>query len=150
MSETNAVNDQITNAVTQVNRLLAEEGDENSQAMARQVMVQAVAMAMQNAVAQQQQAYILRNAATTAAVKAILDASPKEALALVHQKLPGEDVVATLGGLRQLMDELTEPRRNAKTGTAGTTKTGTATKRNRVASGRKANRPASKREGKRK
>jgi len=150
MSETDAVNDQIIDAVTQVNRLLAEGGDENSQVMARQVMVQAVAMAMQNAVAQQQQAYILRNAATAAAVRAILDASPKEALALVHQKLPGEDVVATLGGLRQLMDELTEPRRNAKTGTAGTTKTSTASPRSRVASAQTTSRPASKREGKKK
>jgi hypothetical protein len=100
----NAVNDQIADAVAQVNETVGGASQSQARAMADQVMAHAVALAMQNAVAQQQQAYILRNAVTTAAVRAILQASPEDALRFAREVLAGDDVAQTLERLNGLMD----------------------------------------------
>ena len=56
-----------------------------------------------NAVAQQQQAYILRNAVTTAAARAILQSSPEEALRFAREVLSSDDVAQTLERLGEVM-----------------------------------------------
>ncbi|MBE1160726.1 RebB family R body protein [Dyella sp. 7MK23] len=75
-----------------------------ARAMADQVMAHAIGLAMHNAVAQQQQLYMLRNAMTTAAVNAILEASPEDALRYASEALPGDDIAQTLERLRALME----------------------------------------------
>lgn len=81
----------------------------NGRAMADQVMAFAIGLAMQNAVAQQQQAYILRNAVTTAAARAILQASPEQALRFAREVLSSDDVASTLERLKKLMDDDATP-----------------------------------------
>lgn len=103
---TSAVNSQITDAVKQINASILGNAEALGQAMAQQIMSQSIALAMQNAVAQQQQMYTLRNAVTAAAVKAILEASPEEALQFAREALSGEDVVQTLSSLKDLMDSV--------------------------------------------
>jgi hypothetical protein len=98
-----AVNDQIADAVAQINRTIGEASESQARAMADQVMAHAVALAMQNAVAQQQQAYILRNAVTTAAARAILESSPEDALRFAREVLSGDDVAQTLERLGELV-----------------------------------------------
>lgn len=66
MAKETTVNSQITDAVSQVNEVVGGSSEPQARAMADQVMAHAIGLAMQNAVAQQQQAYILRNAVTTA------------------------------------------------------------------------------------
>ena len=101
-----AVNSQITDAVRQINATILGNAEALSQAMAQQIMTQSIALAMQNAVAQQQQLYTLRNAVTAAAARAILDASPEEALRFAREALAGDDVVSTLASLKDLMDAM--------------------------------------------
>ncbi len=102
------VNSQIQDSVDQVREAVTGLGvsESQSQSLADQIMTQAVGLAMQNAVAQQQQTYVLRNAVTSAAAKAILESSPEEAIQLAKEALSGDDVVATLSGLKKLMDEV--------------------------------------------
>lgn len=99
------VNSQITDAVKQIQTMINSTSNEFSQAVTQQITAQAVGLAMQNAVAQQQELYILRNAIVTAAAKAIIDTDPKEAITLAEQVLSGDDVVATISGLKDLLDE---------------------------------------------
>lgn len=99
----NVVNDQIVDAVAQVNNTIGGASESQARAMADQVMSHAIALAMQNAVAQQQQAYILRNAVTTAAVRAILESSPEDALRFAREVLASDDVAQTLERLGELM-----------------------------------------------
>lgn len=106
MSEQSTVNDQITDAVSQVRHLLAGFDDEAGKAIALQVLSHAVGLAIQNAVNQQQQLYTLRNAVTAAAAKAILQSDPERALQLADEALSDRDVVATLNGLRGVMEDL--------------------------------------------
>jgi hypothetical protein len=58
---------------------------------------------MQNAVAQQQQLYILRNAVTTAAARSILDSSPEDALRFASEALNSDDIAQTLERLSALV-----------------------------------------------
>ena len=69
-------------------------------------MAHSIALAMQNAVAQQQHAYVLRNAVTSAAAKAALEDDPERALELVDSSLPLQEVTQTLRQLKELRDEL--------------------------------------------
>jgi hypothetical protein len=101
-----AVNNQITDSVSQVNETVQGASQSQARAMADQVMAQAIGLAMQNAVAQQQQAYILRNAVTTAAARAILESSPEEALRFAREVLSNDDVSQTLDRLKKLMDDV--------------------------------------------
>jgi hypothetical protein len=98
-----ALNDQIADAVAQINRTIGEASESQARAMADQVMAHAISLAMQNAVAQQQQAYILRNAVTTAAARAILESSPEDALRFAREVLSSDDVAQTLERLGELM-----------------------------------------------
>ncbi|QSX77902.1 RebB family R body protein [Agrilutibacter solisilvae] len=103
MADESTVNSQITDAVTQVNETIAGASGSQARALADQVMAHAVGLAMQNAVAQQQQAYILRNAVTTAAARAILQSSPEEALRFAREVLSSDDVAQTLERLGEVM-----------------------------------------------
>jgi hypothetical protein len=105
-----AVNEQITDAASQVNETIQGASKSQARAMADQVMAQAIGLAMQNAVAQQQQSYILRNAVTTAAARALLEASPDEALKFAREVLANDDVAQTLERLQKLMDGVLGPR----------------------------------------
>lgn len=105
------VNQEIVDSLAATVDAVTEEGVGGA-AMAEQVAALGVALAMQNAVAQQQQLYILQNAATTAMVKAMLDAGPEaaarwaEALARVREAFTPVDIAATLGQLEALLGRL--------------------------------------------
>jgi len=103
MTKETTVNSQITDAVSQINEAVSGSSESQARAMADLVMAHAIGLAMQNAVAQQQQAYILRNAVTTAAARAILESSPEEALRFAREALSGDDVAQTLERLGDLM-----------------------------------------------
>jgi len=114
MADESPVNSQITDAVSQTNETIDGSSQAQARAMADQVMAHAIGLAMQNAVAQQQQAYILRNAVTTAAARAILQASPEEALRFAREVLSNDDVAQTLERLGKLMNDIDS--RNPKEG----------------------------------
>jgi len=105
MAEDTTVNSQITDAVTQVTASVLGSSEAQARALADQVMAHAVGLAMQNAVAQQQQAYILRNAVTTAAARAILASSPEEALRFAREVMASDDVAQTLERLGALLGQ---------------------------------------------
>lgn len=104
MADDNAVNDQIADATAQVDQTVGGSSEALARAMADQVMAHAIGLAMHNAVAQQQQAYTLRNAVTAAVARAILEASPEDALRLAREALPGDDVVQTIDRLGELLN----------------------------------------------
>jgi hypothetical protein len=97
-SDSNALNDQIRDAVQQVDASLQDAP--NVAAVAYQTMAHAVALAMHNTVLQLQHDHMLRNALTTAAASALLDGRREEAEAVL--KLADEK----LGGQRSLSDEI--------------------------------------------
>lgn len=105
MAEETSVNDQITDAVTQVNASVGNSSEALARAMANQIMAHAVAIAIQNAVAQQQHVYMLRNAATTAAVRAILDSNPEQAMRFADEALKGDDLALTIERLSTLLKD---------------------------------------------
>jgi hypothetical protein len=104
MAKETTVNSQITDAVSQINEAVGGSAESQARAMADQVMAHAIGLAMQNAVPQQQQAYILRNAVTTAAARAILESSPEEAMRFAREVLSGDDVAQSLERLGDLMN----------------------------------------------
>jgi hypothetical protein len=103
MADETEVNSQIADAVSQVNETVLGSSEALTRAMADQVMAQAIGLAMQNAVAQQQQLYILRNAVTTAAARSILDSNPEEALRFASEALNSDDIAQTLERLSALV-----------------------------------------------
>jgi Killing trait len=112
MSET-AFNDQIRDAVEQVQATLAGSEQTVVTAGVYQAVAHTIALALQNAVAQQQNGYILRNALTTAAANAVLDGKKDEAdaifrLAESRLLVPNiaEEVNALLGALGSVNREL--------------------------------------------
>jgi hypothetical protein len=113
MSETNSLNDQIRDALAQVDATLRGSQQGVVMAAAYQTIAHTIALGLQNAVAHQQQAYILRNALTTAAANAILDGKQPEAesiLRLVESKAVSPslsaEVADLLTALRSISDEL--------------------------------------------
>ncbi len=110
--------------------------------IARQVMTHAVGLAMENAVSQQQQTYILRNAITTAAAKAILETSPEQALQFAKEALSGEDVVSSLSGLTDLLEKVQQGGRSGQTPDADAPGTGTGDGENTVGPGQAAGKKA--------
>ena len=106
MSDQSTLNDQVTDSVAQIEKLLADNGGAQSKAIADQLTVHALSLAMQNAVAQQQHEYILKNAIVTAAAKAILKSNPEDALAFAEKALSGNDVVSTIAEIKDLMGEI--------------------------------------------
>jgi len=116
-----AVNSQISDAVKQIHSMINDTSDEFSEAVSQQVTAHAVGLAMQNAVAQQQELYILRNAIVTAAANAIIESNPKEAMSLAEKVLSGDDIVATISGLKELLDDAETEAKQSKTNKKKTT-----------------------------
>lgn len=79
------------------------------QAARYQITAHAVSLAMQNAVAQQQHAYTLLNAVTTAAAQAVLEGKIEEAevaAKLARELLDPDHLVETLTRLHELIDRV--------------------------------------------
>jgi uncharacterized protein HemX len=110
------INDQVQAAVHQAARLMDEAGRPFAQAAVGQAIVQALGLAAHNVVAQQQHAYMLRTALTTAAARALLDGRREEAeavLKLAESRLVTPDVSEELGRLlstlHATLDEMSKP-----------------------------------------
>lgn len=103
---TSPLNDQIKDAVEQINAILTSDGGAATRAISYQLMAHSVALAMYNTVQQQQQAYILQNAIVSAAAKAALESDPKEAIALAKEGLNTSQLSKNLAELKGFMDEL--------------------------------------------
>lgn len=108
-----AINDQVRDSVLQLEALLGRQAGPFAQAAAYQTITHAIALGMQNAVAQQQHGHMLRTALTTAAAKALLEGRREEAeavLKLAESKLVNPDIGAELARLqatlKTTLDEL--------------------------------------------
>lgn len=97
------VNDQIADSVVQIQAMVNGTSAEFSHGVSQQITAHAVGLAMQNAVAQQQEQYILRNAIVTAAANAILESNPIDAITLAEKVMSGDDVISTITGLKDLL-----------------------------------------------
>lgn len=87
----------------------AKQGAQFCRAAGYQMAIHAIGLAMQNAVAQQQHAYILLNAITTAATQAVLESrteDAREAIKLAQEVLAPNTIITTLSGLKDLMDQV--------------------------------------------
>jgi polysaccharide deacetylase 2 family uncharacterized protein YibQ len=102
----NALNDQISDSIAQINALLLDSEGSNVRAMTYQVMAHTIAMSMYNTVYQQQQMYVLQNATTTAAITEALKSNPAEAVKIAQAAIIGSDLTKTISQLKTLMDEL--------------------------------------------
>lgn len=115
MTDNASVNDQITDSITQIQKMLADDNGENIQALSYQLMAHSIGLAMYNTVYQQQQRYILQNAITTAATKAILEASHEKALKLAEEGLGANSFTQTLSELKAMMDSLNDTHKDVVT-----------------------------------
>ncbi|HZX29884.1 MAG TPA: RebB family R body protein [Rhodocyclaceae bacterium] len=80
-----------------------------SRAVGYQMAAHAIGLAMQNAVAQQQHAYVLLNAITTSATRAVLESraeDAREAIKLAREVLNPAAIAVTLAELKDLLDRL--------------------------------------------
>ena len=103
----NRLNDQIQDAVSQLQSILSGTEQSTLQAAAYQAFVQVVTMAMHNAVAEQQHGQILRMAMTTSAANAILVGRKAEAeslLELARSRLVAPDCSELLAQVRQAIE----------------------------------------------
>lgn len=80
---TGLVNSQAVQAIQQVQKLIDEGRHPFAAAAASQTVAHALAIALQNAVANQQHCHMLRNAMTTAAAKAMLEGRTEAAEAVL-------------------------------------------------------------------
>lgn len=94
------MNNQIRDAVEQLNESLKGMNPAVTEAVAYQAMAHAVALALQNTVLQQQHDHMLRNALTTAAASSLLEGRREEAEAVL--KLADEK----LGRQQNLSEEI--------------------------------------------
>ena len=104
-----ALNDQVRDAVAQVQAMLSGNDGAVFQAAAYQTLAHSVSLAMQNAVAEQQQNQILRMALTSAAAKAILAGKKDEAesiLELAEARLASPDLPALMAQVRELIQAI--------------------------------------------
>jgi len=113
MADNTTLNSQIADALEQINATLGGLDRGLITAAAYQTIAQAIALGLQNAVAQQQQAYILRNALTTAAATAILEGKKDEAdavLRLAESRMISPsfstEIADLLAALRTVAEEL--------------------------------------------
>jgi hypothetical protein len=83
-SDANALNDQIRDAVEQLNASFDGMRSHVPEAAAYQAMTHAIALALQNTVLQQQHDHMLRNALTTAAASSLLEGRREEAEAVMR------------------------------------------------------------------
>lgn len=113
MADNDTLNDQIRDAVAQIQAMLAASRSETSLAVSQQLMVNAAALAMLNAVAQQQHAYVVRNAVTAAAARALLESDPEKAVELARELLDDERIGDPLAEVGKLMRELVAAARTA-------------------------------------
>jgi hypothetical protein len=107
---TNTTNDQIEDAVAQLNASLKGMNPAVTDAVAYQAMAHAVALALQNTVLQQQHDHMLRNALTTAAASALLDGRRSEAeavLTLANEKLgPQQSLSEEIAKIGQILKDI--------------------------------------------
>ncbi len=113
MTRESSLNDQIRDALEQIEASLSGSGRAFITAAAYQSVAHAIALAMQNAVAQQQHAYVLRNALVASAANAILEGKREEAdaiLAMADSKAVSRNVAdeieQLLSALRAFDNEL--------------------------------------------
>lgn len=112
-----AINDQIQDAIDQLNASIKGVTPAVAEAMTCQAMSHAVGMMLQNTVLQQQHDHMLRNALTTAAASALLNGKREEAeavLALADTRLGRQqslsEEIAKLGQvLRDIAAKFNEP-----------------------------------------
>lgn len=97
----------IAEAVDEIANEIASGDSALGGEMSEQIKVHAIALAMYNAVAEQQRRAMLRNALAAATARALLESDPKEALRLFDMAVTSDDIVEALTGLSQLMDEST-------------------------------------------
>lgn len=128
MPEKNNLNDQISDSIAVMQKLMSETKEENVMAIAYQIMAHAAGLAMLNAVNQQQQMYILQNAATAATAKAALDKNPEEAIKIINASLNNNTMLETFNGLKNFIDDLNKTYGNFKKGPAETNPKGTKAK----------------------
>lgn len=112
--EKDAINDQIRDSVSQISRLLLDSESSTVRAMSYQVMAHTIALSMYNIVHQQQQLYVLQNAATTAAIKEALKSNPADAVKIAQQAIVDCDMTRVIAQLKQMMDELNETYKDVK------------------------------------
>ena len=113
-----AINDQISDSVSQVQQLLLDGDGSNVRAMSYQVMAHTIALSMYNTVFQQQQMYVLQNATTTAAITEALKSNPAEAVKIAQSAILDSDLTRTISQLKTLMDELNETYKDIASATA--------------------------------
>lgn len=111
-----SLNEQVTDAVEQVTQAVLGAKQPLATAAAFQMISHSLSLAVQNAVAQQQHSYMLRNALTTAAAKAMLAGQTTEAeavLKLAESPLVNPNFAQDIGQFREaielLQDALTPP-----------------------------------------
>lgn len=110
-ADASAVNDQITDSVTQVQATLAGMQAPFAAAAAYQTIAHALGLALHNAVARQQHSHMLRNALTTAAATALLDGRTDQAeavLKLAESPLVNPSLSTELGQLQSAVAQLRE------------------------------------------
>lgn len=108
-SPPNRLNDQIQDALNQLNAIVSGTDNAVFQAAAYQTLVHSVSLAMQNAVAEQQQNQILRMALTSAAAKSILAGRKEEAegiLELAKSRLANPDLPSLVAEVRLLIETI--------------------------------------------
>lgn len=101
-----ATNDQIVDAVRQVSALTLGADPAFQRALNYQVLTQAVGLAMQNAVAQQKQRYILRNALVTAAARRLLESDPAKVLGFLDEVHTSDETARVLSRLQEMMADV--------------------------------------------
>jgi hypothetical protein len=101
-----SVNDQILDAVRALMAGAGSDPEGFALGLAKQAMVQAVVIAVQNAVAAQQRNYLLRQAVTASLVRHALEAPPDAALHIIGPHLLCDDIADTLRKLTSLLDEI--------------------------------------------
>lgn len=103
------LNSQIRDALLQLQAILDGADTSIFQVAAYQTFVHVIALAMHNAVAEQQHNHILRMALTTSAANAILAGHKDEAasiLELAHSKLASPDLSHLLAEVRTLIETI--------------------------------------------
>ena len=108
-SSGSALNDQVRDALSQLQAILGSSDASLFQVAAYQTFVHVIALAMHNAVAEQQQGHILRMALTTSAANAILAGRKEEAegiLELAHSRLASFDLPHLLAEVRTLIETI--------------------------------------------
>jgi len=103
--DSSSVNNQVIQTIKQINGLL-KEGEYNLNGVAKQLVIQAAGMAMLNVVNQQQQLYTIQNAATTVAVKEMLNSSPQEAVQIMNETIKNTKLTESIKELKELMENV--------------------------------------------